>query len=107
MALAAAFVNWNWRHKPEDLAFDADMVLRRGQWYRVFTAPLTHSSLAHLLVSILGWLSAAGLVELTAGSARMLLLTVVLVVSQARTRTHAPLHPLPLPRSPQRPLPRD
>ena len=91
MALVAAFVNWNWRHKPDDLAFDADAVQRRGQWYRVFTAPLAHSSLAHLVISILGWVTAAGLVELTTGSARMLLLTVVLLVRARSTFARAPL----------------
>ena len=62
LAVVAAFVNWNWRYKAEDLAFDADAVQRRGQWYRAFTAPLAHSSLAHLVISVLGWTSAAGLV---------------------------------------------
>ncbi|KAA0149553.1 hypothetical protein FNF29_05939 [Cafeteria roenbergensis] len=79
LAVVAAFVNWNWRYKAEDLAFDADAVQRRGQWYRAFTAPLAHSSLAHLVISVLGWTSAAGLVELTTGSVRMLLLTLVLL----------------------------
>ena len=116
LAVVAAFVNWNWRYKAEDLAFDADAVQRRGQWYRAFTAPLAHSSLAHLVISVLGWTSAAGLVELTTGSVRMLLLTLVLLVSTESGRTPAcrsrprrhpgaapppPWLPRPLPPSPR------
>lgn len=83
VAVVAGFVQWNWRFGAGNMAFEPEQVSGRGQWYRVLTAPVSHTNFGHLLLSLASWAGTAGLVELSIGSWSLFVLTVLLSVRYA------------------------